>query len=95
MDKLQANAGRIVRSGMQKKLHKKEPSHTITQPTSAAETQSCLSVKDAIRQMNAGLNSVGLQMKACDEESVEQLKLIRDRLDKIINVIEPQNQSIF
>lgn len=95
LDKLQANAGRIVRSGMQKKLHKKEPSHTITQPTSAAETQSCLSVKNAIRQMNAGLNSVGLQMKACDEESVEQLKLIRDRLDKIINVIEPQNQSIF
>ena len=45
--------------------------------------------------MNAGLNSVGLQMKACDEESIEQLKLIRDRIDKIINVIEPQNQSIF
>ena len=64
-------------------------------PISAAEAQSCLSVKDAIRQMNAGLNSVGLQMKACDEESIEQLRLIRDRLDKIISVIEPQNQSIF
>ena len=95
LNKLQADAGKIIPSGIQKRLHEKEPSRMAPNPISTAEAQSCLSVKDAIRQMNAGLNSVGLQMKACDEESIEQLKLIRERLDKIINVIEPQNQSIF
>ena len=95
LNKLQADAGKIIHSGIQKRLREKEPSRMTSTPISAAEAQSCLSVKDAIRQMNAGLNSVGLQMKACDEESIEQLRLIRDRLDKIISVIEPQNQSIF
>lgn len=95
LDKLQADAGKIVHSGIQKKLREKEPSHTTLKPSSTTEVQSLLSIKDAIRQMNTGLNSVGLQMKVCDEESLEQLKLIRDRLDKIINVIEPQSQSIF
>ena len=95
LNRLQADAGKIIHSGIQKRLREKEPSRMASTPISATEAQNCLSIKDAIRQMNAGLNSVGLQMKACDEESIEQLKLIRDRIDKIINVIEPQNQSIF
>ena len=98
IQQLKEHADEIIRSGIQKRaenpsLHSQKakgsdsnPNTTRTTTAVSKTTLMTLSVNDAIQQINTGLNAIGLQMKRCDSIALNELRSIRDRIDRILQV---------
>lgn len=77
----------------QKKSGEEESANNNT--LQKTESASLLSVNAALKQITQGLNAIGLQMKLCDGNDLEQLKEIRDRINGILSVSSQNNMSLF
>lgn len=98
IQQLKEHADEIIRSGIQKQaenpsLHSQKTNGSDSKPNTTRATTATskttpmtLSVNDAIQQINTGLNAIGLQMKRCDSIALNELRSIRDRIDKILQV---------